>query len=68
MQYMTVREIARALRLSEHTINRWCRLGLLKASRAGKAWRVAPADLTAFLEWKQKGENNPKGSTPVYAY
>ena len=52
-EYLTPAEIARELRVSVQTVNKWCRAGQLLASRAGRSWRVKRSDLDAFLRRNQ---------------
>ncbi len=50
MDYLTVEEIAAKLRVAEKTVRRWINSGQLEAVRAGRFWRIKPADLEAFLQ------------------
>ena len=50
MEYMTVDEVAAKLRVASKTVRRWCASGQLKALRAGRAWRIKPADLDVFMQ------------------
>lgn len=50
MEYLTVDEVAAKLRVASKTVRRWCASGQLKASRAGRPWRIKPADLDAFMQ------------------
>jgi excisionase family DNA binding protein len=50
MEYLTVDEVAARLRVAPKTVRRWCASGQLKASRAGRPWRIKPADLEAFMQ------------------
>ena len=45
----TVKEVAQALKVSPITIYRMVSDGRLRAARIGKALRLTPADLKAFL-------------------
>jgi excisionase family DNA binding protein len=49
-ELLTVREVARYLRVSRVTIWRWCQEGIIPASRLGRSWRVHRHDLSDFLE------------------
>jgi len=42
-------EVADALNVSQQTISRWLRDGLLGGHRFGGVWRIADADLQEFL-------------------
>lgn len=58
MDYLTVTEVATRLRVADKTVRRWCASGQLRAIRAGKPWRITPADLDAFLRRKLEGSEN----------
>jgi len=51
-ELLTLKEIAKILRVSERTIMRYLKAGKLKASRPGQ-WRIKECDLEKFL-----GENS----------
>ena len=55
---MTPEEVAERLRVTRRTIYAWLKIGRLRGLRAGKGWRIAPADLEAFLlrptEWETR--------------
>src|SRR5438034_3055671 len=46
---LTPEEVAERLRVSRPTVYAWLKMGRVRGLRAGKAWRIAPADLEAFL-------------------
>jgi len=48
-ELLTPEEVAKRLRVTRRTVYTWLKLGRLRGLRAGKAWRIAPADLAAFL-------------------
>lgn len=48
-QYQTVKDIADRLKVAEATVRHWIREGDLRAIDVGKGWRIADADLEAFL-------------------
>ncbi len=50
LDLLTFRETAERLRLSEETVKRLVRDGRLSAVSVGRARRVRPADLAAFIE------------------
>lgn len=45
----TIEEVAKILRVSTRSVNRYIETGKLKASKIG-VWRIKEADLNAFLE------------------
>lgn len=48
-QYQTVKEVAERLKVAEATVRAWIHDGALRAIDVGKGWRIADADLEAFL-------------------
>jgi len=46
---LTIREVAKILRVSERSVNRYIEYGKLKASKIGQ-WRIKQSDLDKFLE------------------
>jgi len=46
---LTIKEVAKILRVSERSVNRYIEAGRLRASRIGK-WRIGEKDLKKFLE------------------
>jgi excisionase family DNA binding protein len=59
-QYLTADEVAEELRVHSKSVRQWCRLGQLKAKKAGKQWRITRADLNAFLEHTAGTEPEPE--------
>ncbi len=47
---LTPAQVAERLQNHERTVTRWLRDGYLRGFKLGKEWRIAPADLSAFLE------------------
>lgn len=45
---LTIEEVAKILRVSTRTVNRYIESGRLKASKIGQ-WRIKESDLEAFL-------------------
>jgi excisionase family DNA binding protein len=48
-RYQTVKEVAERLEVAEATVRQWIKSGALRAIYIGKGWRVADADLEAFM-------------------
>jgi excisionase family DNA binding protein len=46
---LTPEEVATRLRVTRRTVYAWLKSGRLRGLRAGKGWRIRPADLEAFL-------------------
>jgi excisionase family DNA binding protein len=49
-ELLTVKEVAAYLRVSRVTVWRWCRQGIIPASRVGRTWRIRRDDLLHLLE------------------
>ncbi|PIX88670.1 MAG: excisionase [Candidatus Nealsonbacteria bacterium CG_4_10_14_3_um_filter_36_16] len=45
---LTIKEVAKILRVSERSVNRYIESGKLKASKIGQ-WRISQKDLEDFL-------------------
>jgi excisionase family DNA binding protein len=58
--YQTVREVAERLKVAEATVRHWIRAGELRAIDIGKGWRIADADLDAFL---RRHQTAPRGQS-----
>jgi len=46
---LTIREVAKILRVSERSVNRYIEAGKLQASKIGQ-WRIRQSDLDEFLK------------------
>jgi excisionase family DNA binding protein len=46
---LTPAQVADRLQIHERTVTRWLREGYLRGFKLGKEWRIAPADLEAFM-------------------
>jgi len=57
-ELLTVDEVAEYLRIAPNTVYRWCRDGKLAGIKIGKEWRIARAELDAFLI-RQAGAEEP---------
>ncbi|MDO8690799.1 MAG: helix-turn-helix domain-containing protein [Dehalococcoidia bacterium] len=49
-EVMTVKEVARYLRVSQSTVWNWCREGKLPAFKVAHQWRVRRSDLNRAIE------------------
>jgi excisionase family DNA binding protein len=60
MNLLTLKEVTKAMRVSESTVRRWVRDGSLPAYKIGKRGqlRVSKIDLDAFLERHRFKTNN----------
>ena len=54
---MTLKEVAKILRVSERTIMRYLKAGKLKASKVGQ-WRIKESNLEDFLKNNSNHKNN----------
>jgi excisionase family DNA binding protein len=48
-EFMTAKDVAAQLRVSERTVRRLIATGALRVRRVGRAVRISPADLEAYL-------------------
>jgi len=49
--YLTVREVAKSLNITEYTVRKYLRKGELRGTKIA-GWRIKPADLVAFIRSK----------------
>lgn len=49
VQYFTIEEVAKMLKVAYLTVYRWIRAGNLEALKAGKQYRIEKKDLNKFL-------------------
>jgi excisionase family DNA binding protein len=68
MEYLTVDEVAAKLRVAPKTVRRWCASGQLKALRAGRPWRIKPADLEIFMQAQPEVTGEPKKADGLAAF
>jgi excisionase family DNA binding protein len=61
--WLTADEVAEQLNVHRETVRRWIRGGQLKAVKAGRQHRIAPADLTDFLNGSDHAQQ-PASSRP----
>jgi len=52
MEYLTVRQVAQRLQVHENTVLRWLQVGVLKAQRYGRLWRIPASELDKVKEEK----------------
>jgi excisionase family DNA binding protein len=64
---LTPEEVAERLRVSRPTVYAWLKIGRLQGLRAGKAWRIRPEDLTAFLQRNSSLETPAPAATRKYS-
>jgi excisionase family DNA binding protein len=66
MDYLTILEVSKILKVHTNTAYKMCRQGLLPAVKIGKEWRVDHQELTAFMQTgitpspKRTGERPPR--------
>lgn len=56
---LTIKEVAKYLRVSERSILRYIEAGRLKASKIGQ-WRIKESDLENFLKENSNTKRKPK--------
>ena len=55
---LTIKEVAKYLRVSERSVNRYIEAGRLRASRIGQ-WRIKQSDLNKFLKKYSNAKTKP---------
>ena len=51
-ELLSVEEVTRILKVSQATVQRWCRDGKLPAAKIGKSYRIRREDLDLWYESK----------------
>ena len=64
-KFMTVKDVADLVRVSEATVRQWIRLRELRAIDLGREWRVIPRDLEAFLATHETCRSLARPGAPV---
>lgn len=55
---LTVDEVAAQLRVQRATVYEWLKSGSLRGLKAGRVWRIRPADVEAFLRRPREVAND----------
>ena len=61
---LSVRDVAVRLNVSEKTVYKWLKTGLIPASRIGKSWMITEESVQSLIE---PSLNNPVGTSTSYA-
>ena len=61
-KFYTIYQVADQLEMSHKTIRNFISDGRLKASKVGKQWRIAEADLESFMNQGESTEDKPEES------
>ncbi len=61
-KFYTIYQVADQLEMSHKTIRNFISDGRLKASKVGKQWRIAEADLESFMKQGESTEDKPEES------
>lgn len=64
-RFMTVREVADLVQVSEATVRHWIKEGALRAIDVGREWRIVPRDLEAFLDLHATSTAIPRPAAPT---
>lgn len=59
-RYQTVRVVAERLGVADATVRQWIKSGALRAIYLGKGWRIADADLDAFIIARETAPRDPE--------
>lgn len=63
---LTTSEIADWLKVRVQSVARWCRVGKLKAIRAGREYRVRRSEVERFIQYEpQEVEEGKKAKAPA---
>ena len=54
-------EVARILRVTVRTVERYCAQGKLRAVKVGRLWRIPRSSLEAFLRTEEKNAERKAG-------
>lgn len=65
MDYLTILEVSKILKVHTNTAYKMCRQGLLPAVKIGKEWRVDRQELTAFMQRGITPSPGPKEHSPT---
>lgn len=60
---LSVRDVAVRLNVSEKTVYKWLKTGLIPSSRIGKSWIITEESVQALI---QPSLNNPDGTSAIY--
>ena len=60
-EFLTIKEVAEVLKVSQRTVRNWIDSGTLKASRFGLQYRVKKTDFDEFITQSEIKNNNSKG-------
>ena len=61
-EILTTEEAAEFLRVSQHTIWRWCKTGRLPAFRIGREWRIRREGIEALIEELEANDGHDESS------
>lgn len=61
MKYLTTREVAELIQMSEEYVARQCSAGFLPAKKLGTEWRIEIDDLTRFMSGDQPAKTDRPG-------
>jgi excisionase family DNA binding protein len=56
MKYLTIKEVADMLQLTERGIQKWVREGKIVAMKLGREYRIEKNDLEEFLESRKNNK------------
>lgn len=57
-EYLTIKEVAETLKVSQRTVRNWIKNGLIPAAQFGLQFRIEKTDFENFIKNSQtKGEN-----------
>lgn len=57
--WLTAREVAEQIKLTEDYVTRQCAAGLLAAAKVGNVWRIDQADVDEFMDRRRPKQADP---------
>jgi len=60
-EVFTLAEVAKKMKVTENTVRKWCRDGVIPAYKIGRHWRINGDDFRKHINWlKRKGKFHEK--------
>ncbi len=56
MEFLTVDEVSKILKVRPKAIREWLKQGILKGAKFGRIWRIDERDLEEFIQKAKEGK------------
>lgn len=56
MEFFTIDEVAKILKVNHKAVRGWLKTGLLKGAKIGRIWRIDEEDLKEFIRKAKEGK------------